>query len=141
MQYDIQCRGFPVTAALTDHVRRRLGFGLARHGTRVSRVQVRLDDVIAPNRGAHGCCHIRVQLVDAPTVVVQDLGPDLYAVIDRCSDRAARSVAIRLERARFGQQPLSLVLLPSMDAGPQRVAIAVLHRRQTRPRESAPPAG
>ena len=140
MQYDIQCRGFPATAALTDHVRRRLGFGLARHGTRVSRVQVRLDDAIDPNRGAHSCCRIRVQLVDAPPVVVQDLGPDLYAVIDRCSDRAARSVAIRLERARFGQQNLSLIQLSAMDDGPQRIAGAGL-RRQTSPHVNAPPAG
>ena len=140
MQYDIQCRGFPATAALTDHVRRRLGFGLARHSTRVSRVQVLLDDTIAPSRGVDGCCRIRVQLVDALPVVVQDLGPDLYAVIDRCSDRAARSVAIRLERAHFGQQSVSMVQLPAMDDGVQRSAGAGL-RRRTSPRVNALPIG
>jgi len=106
MQFDIQYRGFPAAAALTEHVRRRLGFGLARHGTRVTRVQVRLNDAIAPSRNGQGGCRIRVLLVDAPPVVVQDLGPDLVAVIDRCSDRAARGVAIRLERAHFGQRPI-----------------------------------
>lgn len=140
MQFDIQCRGFPATAALTDHIRRRLGFGLARHSNRVSRVQVRLDDAIAPNRDAHGWCRIRIQLVDAPAVVVQDLGPDLVAVIDRCSDRAARSVAIRLERAHFGQWSMAPGQLPAMDDGPQQVAVAGLHRRRTVPRTNAQPA-
>lgn len=140
MQYDIQCRGFPATAALTDHVRRRLGFGLARHSTRVVRVQVLLDNTIAPVRGLDACCRIRVQLVDAPTVVVQDLGPDLSAVIDRCSDRAARSVAIRLERSHFGQQTTSLVKLSVTEGDMQRIADAGL-RRRTSPRVNALPAG
>ncbi len=137
MQFDIQCRGFPAAAALTEHVRRRLGFGLARHGTRVSRVQVRVDDAITPSRETHGWCRIRVQLVDAPQVVVQELGPDLVAVIDRCSDRAARSVAIRLERSHFGQRSLTSGLSPVMGDDRPPIAVAGLLRRRTIPRTHA----
>jgi hypothetical protein len=41
------------------------------------------------------------------------LGPDLVAVIDRCSDRAARGTAIRLERAHFGRQTRSEMRAPT----------------------------
>ncbi len=139
MQYDIQCRGFPATAALTNHVRRRLGFGLARHGSRVARVQVRLDDTIAPSSDVHGGCRIRIQLVDALPVIVQDLGTDLYALIDRCSDRAARGVAIRLERTPFGRRSMNSGPLPAMGNAPQRVAVAGLRRRRTNPRVTNQP--
>lgn len=124
MQFDIQCRGSPAAAAMTNHVRRRLGFGLARHSTRVARVQVRLNHANAPSSDAHGSCRIRIQLVDAAPILVQDFGPDLVAVIDRCSDRAARSVAIRLQRAHFGQRSMALAPMLAMRVGPQRIAAA-----------------
>lgn len=104
MQYDIQSLDFPNTSALAGHARRRLGFGLARHADRVSRVVVRLGDDNGPRGGPDKFCRLQVNLVDAPTVVIRDTGPDLYAVIDRASDRAARAVAKQLERNRFGRQ-------------------------------------
>jgi len=104
MHFDIQSIDFPNTAALTSHVRRRLGFGLTRHGDRISRVVVRLGDENGPRGGPDKFCHLQVSLVDAPQVVIRDCGPDLYAVIDRASDRAARAVAKQLERNRFGRQ-------------------------------------
>jgi ribosome-associated translation inhibitor RaiA len=103
MQYDIQSLDFPNTPALTEHARRRLGFGLARHADRVSRVVVRLGDENGPRGGPDKFCRLQVNLVDAPSVVIRDTGPDLYAVIDRASDRAARAVAKQLERNRFGR--------------------------------------
>lgn len=104
MQFDIQSLDFPNTAALTSHTRRRLGFGLTRHADRISRVVVRLGDENGPRGGPDKFCRLQVTLVDAPQVVIRDCGPDLYAVIDRASDRAARAVAKQLERNRFGRQ-------------------------------------
>ncbi len=103
MQFDIQSIDFPNTTALASHVRRRLGFGLTRHADRVSRVVVRLGDENGPRGGPDKFCRLQVSLVDAPPVVIRDCGPDLYAVIDRASDRAARAVAKQLERNRFGR--------------------------------------
>jgi hypothetical protein len=70
-------------------------------------VVVRLGDENGPRGGVDKFCRIQVHLVDAAKVVISDCGPELYAVIDRASDRAARTVAKRLERARFGIQPAS----------------------------------
>ena len=104
MQFDIQSLDFPDTAALTSHTRRRLGFGLTRHADRISRVVVRLGDENGPRGGPDKFCRLQVTLVDAPQVVIRDCGPDLYSVIDRASDRAARAGAKQLERNRFGRQ-------------------------------------
>jgi putative sigma-54 modulation protein len=107
MQFDIQSLDFPYTAALASHTRRRLGFGLTRHADRIARVVVRLGDENGPRGGLDKFCRLQVNLVDAPQVVIRDCGPDLYAVIDRASDRAARAVAKQLQRNRFGRQRLS----------------------------------
>jgi len=104
MQFDIQSLDFPNTAALTLHARRRLGFGLTRHADRIARVTMRLGDENGPRGGPDKFCRLQVTLVDAPQVVIRDCGPDLYAVIDRASDRAGRAVAKQLERNRFGRQ-------------------------------------
>lgn len=104
MQFDIQSLDFPNTTALASHTRRRLGFGLTRHADRIARVVVRLGDENGPRGGPDKFCRLQVRLVDAPQVVIRDVGPDLYAVIDRASDRAARAVAKQLERNRFGRQ-------------------------------------
>lgn len=104
MQFDIQSLNFPATAALASHTRRRLGFGLTRHADRITRVVVRMGDENGPRGGPDKFCRLQVNLVDAPQVVISDCGPDLYAVIDRASDRAARAVAKQLERNQFGRQ-------------------------------------
>lgn len=104
MQFDIQSLNFPGTPALASHTRRRLGFGLTRHADRITRVVVRLGDENGPRGGPDKFCRLQVSLVDAPPVVISDCGPDLYAVIDRASNRAARAVVKQLERTRFGRQ-------------------------------------
>ena len=45
-------------------------------------------------------CKIEVVLEDAPAVLIEDAGADLYAVIDRAAERAGRNVAKRVERLR-----------------------------------------
>jgi len=140
MQYDIQCLGFPATPALTSHVRRRLGFGLTRHSARVARVVVRLGDENGPRGGVDKFCRIQVHLVDAANVLIHDCGPDLYAVIDRASDRTARTVAKRLERARFGLQPVSPARLWQMPTALDG-QVGATHRPSDGPRSNALFAG
>jgi putative sigma-54 modulation protein len=140
MQYDIQCLGFPATAALTHHVRRRLGFGLTRHSARVARVVVRLGDENGPRGGVDKFCRIQIHLVDAAKVVISDCGPELYAVIDRASDRASRTVAKRLERARFGTQPAAPSRMWQWPVGPEAPSGA-MNRTSDGPRGNAMFAG
>ena len=102
MNIDIQSLGFPITAALSEHARRRLRFVLTRRSDRVQRVVVRLGDENGPRGGVDKFCRIQVYLVDAPVAVVEDIGPDLYAVIDRATHRIGRTIAKHLCRSRGG---------------------------------------
>ena len=104
MNFDIQSLGFPITAALSDHARRRLRFGLTRHGDRIQRIVVRLGDENGPRGGVDKFCRIQVYLVNAPVAVIEDIGPDLYVVIDRAADRAGRLVVKHLDRSRDSQR-------------------------------------
>ncbi len=103
MNVDIHGQGFAVTQALADHVRRRLGFVLARHGDRILRVSVRVGDENGPRGGAK-FCRIQVHLLDAPVAAIEDIGADLYTVIDRAADRVGRVVVKHIDRRHEGRR-------------------------------------
>jgi len=44
VKVDVRSQGFPTTAALADHARRRVRFVLTRHSDRIQRVVVRLGE-------------------------------------------------------------------------------------------------
>ena len=100
MHIDIHCLGFPATVALSEHAKRRLRFALTRHTERIQRVVVRLGDSNGPRGGLDKFCRIRVYLFDAPVAIVEHFGPDLYAVIDRATDRMGRVIVKHVCRSR-----------------------------------------
>ncbi|GAB4550515.1 MAG: hypothetical protein Tsb007_02040 [Rhizobacter sp.] len=99
MIVDIHAQGFTVTPALAEHVRRRLGFVLARHSAHIQRVAVRVGDENGPRGGVDKFCRIQVNLLNMPFAMVEDVGADLYAAIDRAADRVGRVVVRHLDRA------------------------------------------
>ena len=106
MRIDIQGLGFPLSAALRDHTRRRLRFALTRSGDRIRRVVVRFGDTNGPRGGADNkFCRMQVYLEHAPSVLIEDAGADLYAVIDRAAERAGRNVAKHVDRLRENARP------------------------------------
>lgn len=100
MRIDIQARGVPLTAPLLDHTERRLRFALTRTRDRITRVVVRLGDTNGPRGGADKFCRMQVFLEHSPPVLIEDVGADLYAVIDRAAERAGRNVAKHVDRLR-----------------------------------------
>jgi len=105
MNVDIQSQGFPLTSALADHAKRRLRFVLTRHSERIQHVVVRVGDENGPRGGVDKYCRIQVHLLDAPVAVIDDLGADLYAVVDRAADRVGRVVVRHLDRSRIDRRP------------------------------------
>ncbi len=103
MRIEIQGLGFPLTAPLIDHTQRRLSFALTRNGHRIRRVMVRLGDTNGPHGGTDKFCKIQLFLEQMPTVIIGEAGADLYAVIDRASERAGRNIAKRVARLAMPQ--------------------------------------
>lgn len=130
MIVDIHGQGFTVTPALAEHVRRRLGFVLTRHSDHIRRVAVRVGDENGPRGGVDKYCRIQVHLLDAPFAMVEDVGADLYAAIDRAADRVGRVVVKHLDRthrvhgaARHGVRP-ARKLREILEPGPAQGGIA-----------------
>ncbi|WP_276514462.1 HPF/RaiA family ribosome-associated protein [Comamonas aquatica] len=95
---DIHSQGFAMTDALAQHVRRRLGFMLTRHSHRIKRVLVRIGDENGPRGGPDKFCRMQVYLLNASAAVVEEVGVDLYATIDRAAERVGREVVKHLDR-------------------------------------------
>ncbi len=100
MRIDIKGSGFSLTTALLDHTERRLRFALIRSSDRIVRVAVLVGDSNGPRGGEDKFCRIQVHLKRAPQVLIEDIGAELYAVIDRAAERAGRNVAKRVERLK-----------------------------------------
>jgi len=100
MQIEIVARGFPLTDAMRAYVNRRLEFSLSVRHSHIKCVVVRLSDTNGPRGGSDKCCRIQVVVPGQADIVVQDTESDLYAAIDRATDRVSRTVARRLDRHR-----------------------------------------
>jgi putative sigma-54 modulation protein len=100
MRIDIKGSGFPITAALMDHTERRLRFALTRSSDRIVRVAVLVGDSNGPRGGEDKFCRVQIHLKRAPQVLIEDIGTELYAVIDRAAERAGHNVARRVDRLK-----------------------------------------
>ncbi|NOZ09925.1 MAG: HPF/RaiA family ribosome-associated protein [Gammaproteobacteria bacterium] len=108
MQIDIQALNFSLTDALRRYTERRLDFALSTRDDYIQRVAVRLSDINGPRGGADKCCRIQVVLAHLADVVIDDTETNLYAAIDRATDRAGRTVGRRLARLRDKNRSHSL---------------------------------
>src|SRR4051794_21722689 len=91
--------GMRPTEAIRDHVLRRMEAGLNPYQHRVGRVVVRLEDVNGPHRGGRDMqCTVDVGLVPRGTVLVRQMGEDMYAAISQAADRVKVAVGKKLER-------------------------------------------
>jgi putative sigma-54 modulation protein len=100
MRIDIKGSGFPITTALMDHTERRLRFALTRSSDRIVRVAVLVGDSNGPRGGEDKFCRVQIHLKRAPQVLIEDIGTELYAVIDRAAERAGHNVARRVDRLK-----------------------------------------
>lgn len=121
MRIDIKGSGFPITTALTDHTERRLRFALTRSSDRIVRVAVIMGDSNGPRGGEDKFCRIQIHLKRAPQVLIEDIGADLYVVIDRAAERAGRNVAKCVDRLKENireakRKPLRSPLVDASDA-------------------------
>jgi ribosomal subunit interface protein len=109
MQINIQTNGFSLTDGIRDYTKRRMQFALNRNDNHITRVQVRLADINGPRGGVDKRCQIDLGLAGQNDIVIEDIETNLYVAIDRATDRCARTLARRLERAReFSHETVTL---------------------------------
>ena len=98
--------GLGWTPALKEHAERRLGFALSRFGNRLGTVTVRILYLNGPRGGVDKTCRVQLRLAGNESLVVQSTDTDIYAAIDRASERAGRVVARELAiRVSHGRAP------------------------------------
>lgn len=124
MQIVIQARGFDLSAGLREHVERRLHFALDWAQYHVSRVVVSLSDINGPRGGEDKRCRIRVAMVGAPELAIDDTERDLYVAIDRAVDRVGRTLSRRLARQREYRHDSVAVVGSALMAAAEMVAPA-----------------
>ena len=98
MKIKIRAHDVDLTEDLRTHLENRLASALGGFGDQINRVIVRLSDTEGDGAGANRRCQIEVRL--RPSVRVQETDSDLFAAIDRLSQRAARAVTHAIERER-----------------------------------------
>jgi ribosome hibernation promoting factor len=99
-QVNVRIRDIDLAEALRIYIVRRLRFALSRFGARVGSVVVRISDVNGERGGIDQCCHISAALPPSHSVIVEELDADLYAAIDRASERLGRAFGREVERQR-----------------------------------------
>ena len=99
MHLDIQTNGFSLTDSIRDYTKLRMQLALHRNDKYITRVQVRLADIKGPRGGIDKRCQIDLSLAGQNDIVVEDTETNLYVAIDRATDRCARTLARKLERA------------------------------------------
>lgn len=98
MNIHIRNSSVAVTESLRAHVERRLGLALGRFGAEIGRVVVSFADTDGTEGAATKMCHVTLALPRSLHITEADA--DVFAAVDRAADRAARSVARRLELER-----------------------------------------
>ena len=100
MKMMIQGLNLDLTAAILEHVRRRLRHGLAYYAPRVRAVRVRVSDVNGTRRGADKRCLLEVSAERVGDVRVEEVDADLYRAVDRVAARLRRVLAREFGRHR-----------------------------------------
>lgn len=97
----IRLAGVRVDPERRAYIRRKLRSSLAKFGTSVERVSVRMEDLNGPRGGVDQVCRIKVVLSRLPSVVVERRGASLEATVDDALDGVERAVRRRLQRRRM----------------------------------------
>ncbi len=100
MRIVIQASGFVLTEALKSYTEQRVATALGWAGERTNKLAVWLSDINGPRGGIDKRCKIQVQLGRGREVVIEDTEADLYAAIDRATERADRALVRKVGRLR-----------------------------------------
>lgn len=96
----VRVLGVDLTDGDRDYIRRKLGTKLAKFGTSIERVTVRMTDANGPRGGVDQVCQLKVVLIGLPSIVVERRDVRVQAAFDASLDAAVRAVRKAISRRR-----------------------------------------
>jgi sigma 54 modulation/S30EA-like ribosomal protein len=97
----IRQEGVEVDQRARTHIRRKLRTKLAKFAASVERASVRIGDLNGPRGGVDQVCRIKVVLSGLPSVVFEQRGATLEAVVDGALTGVERAVRRSVQRRRM----------------------------------------
>lgn len=98
MLIEVSNRNVTLDEKQREWVERRLHFALGRFAACIRRVSVSFSDTNGARGGVDKKCRLRVVLIPDGEVIVEDTDSSVETVVSMVSERAARSVARKVER-------------------------------------------
>ncbi|MGE5054129.1 MAG: HPF/RaiA family ribosome-associated protein [Acidobacteriota bacterium] len=98
MQIHITGREVKPSNRLREHIQRRLNFPLQRFAPHIRKLHVQVRDLNGPRGGVDKSCQVKVFLMSGSTRVLEERAPSAYLAINSVVDKAATSIARRLQK-------------------------------------------
>jgi putative sigma-54 modulation protein len=98
MQIQISGRKMKPSNRLREHIQRRLNFALQRFAQHIRKLHVQVRDLNGPRGGVDKSCQLTIFLMSGATRVLEERAKSAYLAIDCLVDKAATSIARRLQR-------------------------------------------
>jgi putative sigma-54 modulation protein len=116
MQIQISGREVKPSNRLRQHIERRINFALQRFAQHIRKLHVQVRDLNGPRGGVDKSCQLTIFLISGATRVLEERAPNPYMAIDSLVDKAATSIARRLQRNHDHRRTHSVSRLTSGDA-------------------------
>ena len=113
MQIQISGREIKPSNRLREHIRRRLNFALQRFAPHIRKLHVQVRDLNGPRGGVDKSCQLKIFFISGATRVLEQRASNAYLAMDSLVDKAATSIARRLQRKHDQRRAQGLSRLAS----------------------------
>ncbi|MCW8834107.1 MAG: HPF/RaiA family ribosome-associated protein [Colwellia sp.] len=96
MKIDIQNRLIEIEQSIEELIQRKLRLALSKMDAYISSITFIISDAIGQNGNVEKHCSLTLSLYRMPNIVIEETHADLYFVIDRVIQKAARTLSRKL---------------------------------------------
>ena len=100
MNIEVKQHHIELQGSVIDNIRRHIAADLERFTHLIRRVRVQIADINGPRGGEDKSCRIQVYLKRAPSVIIEDRGMGILAVVGRAVARVDMAMSRAADRIR-----------------------------------------
>ena len=97
MKINIQSRQVELDKAIDTHIQRKLKLAFSRIDHNISSISISLSDVANKMGISSTRCHLKIEIIGMPDMVIEDTQSDLYLAIDRVLQKASHGLSRKLK--------------------------------------------